>query len=151
MSVCSCCGVPDEPHRLINCCVCKGPYRIDCVKISSSEARRIHSNVGFSWTCKKCISLGNDINCLKSVIASLQEDIKNLKESLNKSSSSNSYSLLDSERVIQEIADRDRRKTNIIIFGCNETNCGSNNEQIGLDTGLVNDMCSALQVSNSII
>lgn len=139
----------DEPHKLINCCVCKRPYRIDCVKVSSSEARKIHSNAGFSWTCKNCIPLGNDINSLKSVIASLQEDIKNLKQSLKESSSSNSLSLLDSERIIQEIADRDRRKTNIIIFGCNETNCGSNNEQIALDTGLVNDMCSTLQVTDS--
>lgn len=146
MPVCACCGNTDESHKIVNCCICKKSFRIDCVKISVSEARKIHSRTGFTWTCSTCLNLGDDLNGLKSIIVSLQGDIKVLKDALLHSTTASSLSLLDTERVVQEVADRDRRKTNIVVFGRDEGNCDSNAQQVDLDTSLVNDICTALQV-----
>lgn len=146
MPICTCCNKTDESHKLVNCCVCKKPYRIDCVKISVSEARKIHLKTGFTWTCNNCIEFGEDLNSLKSIIASLQEEIKILKESVLQSATYSSSSLLDTEKVIQEISDRDRRKNNIVIFGRPEDKVNNNSEQINLDTVLVNEICMNVQV-----
>lgn len=146
MPVCACCGNVDESHKIVNCCICKKSFRIDCVKITVSEARKIHSKTGFTWSCSNCLTLGDDMNGLKSIIVSLQDDIKVLKDALLQSTTAPSASLLDTERIVQEVADRDRRKNNIVIFGRDEGNCDSNAQQVNLDTTLVNDICTALQV-----
>lgn len=151
MPSCVCCGNVDEPHRLVNCCICKKTYRIDCAGISVSEARKIHSRTGFSWTCKDCLKFGDDLNDLKSFIVCLQDEIKILKESLLTTTTLPRTSLVDKEEIIQEIIDRDRRKNNIIIFGSVETKCNSNSEQVNLDTKLVGEICSTLLVADTNI
>lgn len=154
MPSCSCCEVVDETHKIIDCCICKKRYRIDCVKVSPSEARKIHLNTGFSWTCKNCLQFGNDLNSVKSIIVSLQDEIKSLKQSLLdfQSTSSNPPSLLDTEKVIQEIADRDRRKVNLMVYGSKES-CESktNKDQISLDVNLANNICSTLGVNDPTV
>lgn len=146
MSNCVCCNKSDLPHKIINCCVCIKPYKIDCVNVTSSEARKIHLKTGFTWTCKNCIEFGNDLNSIKSILAALQNEIKVLKQSLLESVKPSSLSPLETEQIIQEIADRERRKNNIIVIGVNEGACDNNNAQIQLDTKLVNDICSTLNV-----
>lgn len=144
--ICVCCNKSDLSHKIINCCICIKPYRIDCVNVSSSEARKIHLKSGFTWTCKNCIAYGNDLNGIKSILASLQDEIKTLKQSLLESVKPPSLSALEMEQIIQEISDRERRKNNIIVIGAREAACETNNEQIGLDTKLVHDICSTLNV-----
>lgn len=150
MPVCACCNKADESHKLVNCCICKKAYRIDCVKISVAEARRIHTRSGLSWTCKSCMALGDDLIGLKSSIVSLQDEIRVLKESLTQSTTLAKPSLIDLESVIQEIADRDRRKNNIIIFGSLESEDGDAAGQHNLDTSLAHEICSSVQLDAQV-
>lgn len=150
MPACFCCRSVIDTHKAVDCCVCSKTFNIDCVKITSAEARRIHLKTGITWTCKNCLQLGDDLNSLKSVIVSLQEEIKVLKETVLTSPPSSSSSLLESEKIIQEITDRDRRKTNIMIFGSRETKCNNYKEQIDVDITLVSDICTEMNITNTV-
>ena len=69
-------------HKSVNCSVCDKPFKLECVGISSTEARQIHHKFGLTWTCKQCIQVSSDINSLRRVIIDLQNKIKMLKSSL---------------------------------------------------------------------
>lgn len=143
---CTCCKKPSESHKTVNCFICSKPYKIDCVNVSSAEARKIHSGTGFSWTCKDCSKYGNDLAGLKAVISGLQDEVRALKNSILDSPASTSSTLIETEKIIQEINERSKRKNNIVIFGSNETQCGTNAEQLGVDRALVTEICSVAQV-----
>lgn len=149
MPACFCCRVVVEDHKIVDCCVCGKHFNIDCVRITTAEARKIHLKTGITWTCKNCLHYGSDLNGLRSVIASLQEEIRVLRETVLASPSTSPSSLLESEKIIQEISDRERRKTNVVIFGSKEAKCENVKEQIDIDVQLVNDICTTLQISNT--
>lgn len=132
---CSCCGRADEPHRVVVCKLCKKNFKIGCVDISNAEARKIHSGAsGLSWCCSSCLDVGNDLDSLKAIIIGLQEEIRTLKSSLQRPAISSSASLIDLESVVQEVAERERRKCNVIVYGFKESTCKSNAEQIDMDS-----------------
>lgn len=140
MVTCSCCNETMELHKSVNCSICTNSYNIKCADISTAEARKIHSNTGLSWTCRDCAKLGNDIKSLKTVIVELQKDIKALKDTMVTTPASSTLSLFESEKIIQEIGDREKRKNNIIIYGHPESECQTNSEQQDLDAKLINDI-----------
>lgn len=136
---CNCCGKSEQPHRIVTCNTCKKSYIIDCVDISSAEVRKIHSkSSGLSWSCTNCAQLGNDLNSLKAAIIALQHDIKILKESAQPATST--FSPLDFEKVVQEVADRERRKINLIIYGCREANFKNSKDQVNADVTMFQDL-----------
>ena len=120
MPACSCCNKKVDEHRSVSCLVCQKAYNIECVDVSPTEARKIRNKTGLTWTCKKCSLIGNDLASLKGVLVSLQEEILLLKQRFSDKPSEPSSSLMDMEKVIQEIADRDRRKCNVIVYGIRE-------------------------------
>lgn len=146
MAVCSCCSTTVEDHRTVNCCVCGKVFNISCVDVSAAEARKIHANSGLTWSCEGCSRLGSDLNGLKKAIVSLQEEIKILKNKLDIAPPQSSLSAIDMERVIGEISDRERRKCNVIVFGCKETAAESNREQNQYDQQMVKEILSTLGV-----
>lgn len=131
---------------MVNCFVCNKAFKMECVNISSADIRKINARSGMSWTCKNCMGLGNDFAGLKSLIVSLQNEIKALKTTIRESTPAGSTPLVQTEMIIQEICEREKRKNNIIVYGCKESDCGSNREQIVLDKALVRDMCEELDV-----
>lgn len=143
---CACCNGSAEPHKVVNCCICAKAYKIECVDISNAEARKIHQRTGLSWSCKNCAKIGNDLNSLKALVVSLQEDIRVIKE---RSVCPNS-SLMETERIIQEVAERDKRKTNIVVFGAKESVCRTNAEQLNMDVDFVNGMLSDMKIEETI-
>lgn len=145
---CTCCGKPSEPHKTINCFICNKPFWIECVNISSAEVRKIHLHTGMTWTCKKCLKFGDDLASLKSVIVSLQDEVKALKNTIRESTPCDNVSSIQAEMIIQEIQEREKRKNNIIIYGSRESNCDSNKKQIDLDTVLIKEMCDELKLSD---
>ena len=98
-SPCHCCKKITEDHRLVSCSVCKNGFNIDCVDVSSTEARRLRTKSGLKWNCSSCLSLGNDIDSLRSIIINLQKDITELKESQKEVKISQSLSLM-TENII---------------------------------------------------
>lgn len=146
--ICKCCGNNAEPHKSINCCICDNSYKIECVDISNAEARKIRSKAGLTWTCKKCSTLGNDLNTLKKLIVGLQQEISDLKNTIKTASpSSHSFSPQDMETIVQEISQRDKRKTNVIVYGCKEGNYNSNKEQLKADEPIISQILSTLSVT----
>lgn len=147
---CSCCGVTDESHRVVSCGVCRKNYKISCVDLSNAEARKIHSkSSGLSWACSSCAQLGDDLVSLRAAIVSLQNEVKELKSISRQSVMPTSVSLIDIEKVVQEVADRDRRKTNVIVYGCMESSCKTNNEQIVLDGATVDELLPLVHLKDA--
>ena len=145
---CACCNKTSESHRLVRCCVCKKPFNIDCVGLSTVEARKLHSNEGLSWSCTKCRDLGNDIISLKSVIVSLQDEIVKFKETVTPSKLSN---LLNIERTVAEFQEREKRKNNIMIYGVKEGIKISKKEQEIKDVDLLTQVFTSLQITHNDI
>lgn len=114
---CKCCKQFFEAHLMVTCCVCKDKFKNTCVDITANEVRTLNSNKGYDWTCIDCRVLGNDLKDLKALIISLQNDIKELKARNTESDKANEY---DFEEILQEIADRQKRKNNIILFNVPE-------------------------------
>lgn len=142
---CTCCGKDNEPHRIICCSICGKNYDIDCVSVSAALARHIRQDSRVAWTCEGCEGLGGDLNSLKSLIINLQHEVTALKESIRTSSPATTSSI-DMETVVLEVAEREKRKCNIIFFNAPEL-AASKNEQLALDTAMVGDVLSLLSVS----
>ena len=149
---CICCDSTVELHKSVNCCVCKRIDKIDCAGVSTAEARKIHQKSGLSWSCKYCIELGSDLNALKSAIVLLQDEIKVLKTTISTTqnkASRDDNSLLETEKVIQEISEREKRKSNIMIYGCKEDTVNSNKDQHILDADKVSQILSTLDIAET--
>lgn len=111
-----CDRVFDSLH-IVNCVICRKHYGNSCIGITSSELRLINSGKGCDWTCTACRSYGNDIKDLKAIIISLKDEVQLLKEAQasvlqkNTPNAENDY-----EDMIAEINERNKRKSNLIIY-----------------------------------
>lgn len=65
-----------------------------------------------AWNCASCNTIGNDLNSLKVVIISLQNEVKKTQKTSNTSSTC--------EEIIVEFDERLKRKNNAIFFGIAE-------------------------------
>ena len=146
MNTCKCCGKSDEPHRLVNCCVCGAAYKITCVDITSSEARKIKQNAGFFWSCINCKGVGADLNGLKATIKLLQEEVAHLRSSINSQSGGESLSLIETEKMVQEVIERGKRANNVIVFGSKEVENSTKQQQKDVDAEFLRDLFSELGV-----
>lgn len=146
----NCCGRNANSCKIVNCCFCRKSYKIECVDLTNAEARKIHQKSGLSWSCKNCAKIGSDINSLKAVIVALQEEIKVLKLSVSTvpPSTAASASLFQTEKVIQEVSERNKRKCNIIIYGRSELINKNKTEQSEADTVFVKDVLTALNIGD---
>lgn len=151
MLKCSCCDKSSESHKTVNCLICAKPYKIECANISAAEARKIHSKTGYSWTCKHCLQFGNDLASLRTVISALQVEVKALKDSIREPPPVTKTSLIETEKIIHEISEREKRKNNIVVFGYKEATSSSRNEQSKLDNELVDEICLDLGITDANI
>lgn len=117
---CECCNKQFEQHLMATCCICKKFFKNTCVGLSNSDVRLINANKALNWTCSNCEQIGNDVNDLKLLILSLQNDIKELKEKNNNVNTTASTVNFNFEEVINEINDRNSRKRNLVVFGVKE-------------------------------
>lgn len=69
-----------------------------------------------SWYCTNCNAIGNDFNALKEVILKLQDELRELKCNYSNKVASN----YEFEDFMQEFEDRQKRRSNVIIFGVAE-------------------------------
>lgn len=140
---CHCCNRLFEDHLVLTCCICHGIFGNLCIGLTSSEIRIISSKKSISWSCKDCEKIGNDIQSLKSVIVSLQKEIKELKTSVQSVSGDISHEFTDEkfEEVIAEIEERQMRKRNVIVYGVEELGGGgTTDERIKHDHSMVSKL-----------
>lgn len=118
-AACSCCNKVFKTNLLIKCGVCKKTFKHSCVDITLEELRILNDNSkGYDWSCINCRDFGNELKDLKSLIVKLQNDIQALK-------SENSYSRStihqdNFEEILEEMHQRNIRKSNLVIFGVKE-------------------------------
>lgn len=138
MLMCDCgCNSTDTEHKMIECVVCKNPFRHTCVDLTATEVRTIKTKKGLSWTCKSCSELGNSINELKAAILSLKKDLQTERTEL----------INDSlfEDILLELEDRNNRKHNLVIFNCPEPT-GKTNERREQDISVAREIIHTVPV-----
>ncbi|KAK9885693.1 hypothetical protein WA026_012458 [Henosepilachna vigintioctopunctata] len=79
-TACKCCNKSVENHLTVTWCIHWDVYGSACVRLSGSEARIINSKKSITWNCNKCEDISKDIASLRSVLKSLQAEIKELKD-----------------------------------------------------------------------
>lgn len=147
MVVCTCCNTETDAHRIIICSVCKSSFNIDCVSIPSSLVRHLRPDSGFMWHCKDCKDLNADLNMLKTIIMDLRKEVIALREGFG-SAAQSADSMVATERIVQEVAERERRKNNIVIYGVAESSQStSRRDQHELDVASVGDILTFLGAS----
>lgn len=145
MGRCNCCGSVIKDDGFINCCICSKSFKLACVNLNTSDLGKINSDCGLTWSCRSCAKFNRDLISLKSLVLSLQEDIKSLKSCPVTQPKSNN-SLMESEVIIREVMEREKRKNNIIVFGVEERNCGSSKELVEADTNIIKDIFTSFDV-----
>lgn len=123
MALCKCCNnkITDE-NQIIICCVCKGTFNSKCVDISSVETRILRSKSNIKWNCSACSKFEADVQFLKSTVITLLDEIKDLKNSIKNMSPNLTVntSCTETERLIVEINERQKRSRNIILYNVPE-------------------------------
>lgn len=149
MSSCSCCDKPAQSHRLVGCCVCGKRFSIDCIDVSAAEARKINAKSGLFWSCKNCAVMAGELNSLRSIVLRLEAEISALKSS-QAVAIHPGQSLLDSEAIVQEVSERERRKCNLMVYGYDEGDVSSKVERVEVDTLMVSDLFRDLGVEQYV-
>lgn len=132
------------------CAICSHAFYIDCVDLTSSEARKINGKSGLLWNCVKCASLGSDLNSLKSLIVKLQDEISELR-GLYRSPPIAQNSSTDTETIIREVCERQKRANNFIIYGSKEDASGSKDAAAAADADFVGSVLSEIDASAPVI
>lgn len=102
--------------KCLRCDGCKRPICYQCSELSSTEIRCIElKNRVLKFFCKECEDNLLQVPVLRSLIADLQTEVEKLKGGANCDSA-------DSEVIISEVAERQKRASNIIIFNAPESN-----------------------------
>ncbi|CAH0556551.1 unnamed protein product [Brassicogethes aeneus] len=124
---------------MVQCTMCKKYFIHSCVDLTTAEVRSIKTKQNINWTCSRCPGVGESISELKSLILTLQEEIKTLR--------CNNETKLKFEEVIQELTDRNRRKSNIMVYGLTEDKESSKDEQKRLDQTKIKEVLNFLEIN----
>lgn len=151
MAFCTCYKKDVDSHRIVNCIISKNNYNIDSVAITSAVARQICPDSGITWTCKKCQTFGGDINDLKAVILCVQQEMSALKKTIDTLPQS-SHLLLEMERIVQEVGERDKLKNNLVFYGVSESSDSQSADgRRVLGSSLLRDVLSFLGVGGDVL
>nr|CAH7762459.1 unnamed protein product [Callosobruchus chinensis] len=123
---CCCCNKTCEQHVLVTCSVCQKSFYHGCINLTSSETRLINSKKSVTWTCDECEKLGNDIISLKAAIVALQKDLKAISSVPHNTPAAK----IEFEEVVQEVMERQNRKSNLMIFGLKEQEQSTKDDRI---------------------
>lgn len=150
ISICICCKARAEPHKIITCCICKEHYLHSCVDLTSSEIRTIKTKgKGLSWTCKTCLQMGSDINDLKAAIIGLKNEFSHFKQqSVQQNLTPDDETF---EEILYEFQERNKRRSNIIVYGLPESANTSGTVRNNYDQQKITEMLTFLAVSSSPI
>lgn len=118
--ICTCCDYSVEEVRAISCFVCKKYFKHSCVELNLNDIKSIKNKKGVTWSCANCTTIYDTVSVLKETITMLQGEIMELRDAIKNSNKSEKNELC-MEEIISEIADRDRRKRNVVVFNVKES------------------------------
>lgn len=131
---CECCKtLLSKDDTTIGCGTCGKVFKNTCIGLNKSEVKKINSDSGLSWSCKDCRSFRTDFLDLRSLIIALQEEVRALKAVSAAPAPTTTETLIRSEEIIQEVAERERRRSNIIVYGITESSSNSTDERVSTD------------------
>ncbi|KAJ3645085.1 hypothetical protein Zmor_022772 [Zophobas morio] len=114
----------------LKCCICGVHNHIKCLDISKAQFELMKTISGLDWKCLECRGLNstnaNASKCkcceiipeLKIIIDKLSQSVELLKNQLSRVKET--PSAIEFEEVVQEVTDRQIRKSNLIMFGVPE-------------------------------
>lgn len=129
---CKACRAPIPAKAIaLSCISCSGVFHIKCVNITKNQYDTLISVPGCIWKCTGCTEKESDdrvnqitneelikaIENLQTTVNMLQEDIKALKNEKKKDNE-----ICGAEMIINEIAERQKRDRNIIVYKMEESN-----------------------------
>lgn len=134
MSSCVNCGELSKSKICTQCDGCQGPLHLDCVGLSESDIKFTRAkSKAIKVVCNTCNNNMAQFKDLKALLVSMQNEfaasINSLREDfetrlkaleVGSNSEPRTEPAFGLEEVVQEVVERQSRKTNIILFGLPE-------------------------------
>lgn len=148
---CSACKGDLAPDSEIICDLCRQSSHATCVGVTRTEAQCLRNkNRKVTFYCPSCsdfkLQLQNLHNLTKTV-DSLQKEVERLRERTGDERHARCVDACAAEDIIREVAERDARKNNLIIFNVHELDSGTKADQVTADVAIVGEIFDALNVS----
>uniref|UniRef100_A0A8D9AFS8 Uncharacterized protein n=1 Tax=Cacopsylla melanoneura TaxID=428564 RepID=A0A8D9AFS8_9HEMI len=152
------CSQCSKLSEFLSCFKCDEPICYPCADVSSSEAtlfRKPDKNIKFECnSCCNSVSTGQNSNKtltdLLNLVMVLQTQVKELLEANKMKVQENqpSEEFKDTDAIINEMNERERRAKNVLIFDIQETNSTELQDKILHDKQKVNSILESLQLPN---
>ncbi|CAH0549877.1 unnamed protein product [Brassicogethes aeneus] len=145
MSETCCCGCQTklEEAKSIMCFFCKKYFLNSCVGLTVTDLKSIKTKRGLTWCCENCDNIGKEIIEMKSLITTLTKEVASLKNEKTNLPNLNNAIVED---IIQEINDREARKTNVLIFNIDETEMENRQDRINGEKTKIEEVFAALPI-----
>lgn len=134
----------------ITCDFCKGSVHTTCSGLSRLEIQCFKNKARkLTFHCSSCSDFKlqlTKLHELTSIVNTLREDIQAIKSQHITGSVRDVVDPLVTENIISEIAEREKRKNNIIIFNLPELESASRDEQLASDQESVQSILETLNI-----
>lgn len=148
---CSNCGEGLTPDKEIACDLCRHRFHASCVGVTRSEAQCLRNrDRKVTFYCPNCSDFKQQLKNLHDLTATvgiLQREIEQIRERTVREPSGENLVVLETEKIIHEVSERERRKNNLIIFNVPEVSSGSKDDQVSADVGIVGEISQILNIS----
>ncbi|KAK5649431.1 hypothetical protein RI129_000460 [Pyrocoelia pectoralis] len=115
---CALCSNNVNPEKEITCDTCGICIHSTCSDLSRAEVQCVLAkDRHISFNCKTCKKKSTELTNLVTTIEALRKEIEVLKDQVSLNTQNNSRNIYEKEEIVNEIAERQRRATNIIVFG----------------------------------
>jgi hypothetical protein len=133
----------------INCDGCSLIFHAKCSGLSASEIKCLSlKNRNLKFFCESCNKGLRDIPELKALINRLLVEVNELK---NLKNNNNKNELQCSEEIINEVAERNIRASNLLFYNIPESNSDNINDRMSHDSNIVNNIIDSINIGDSII
>ena len=145
--------INQENERFIKCDGCSRPIHVNCSELSPAELKcfdlRSNSKRKIKYICIECEQGVHQIPKLISMINDLKSELRELKSQITAPTQPSS-SLSGVEEIMEEIAERNKRSFNVLVFGSVELG-RTRKEQLEMDSALACDLMDSLDVSRDAV
>lgn len=150
---CSSCKENVAPDKEVICDLCRYRFHATCVGVSRTEAQCLRGkDRKVTFYCPNCsdfkLQLRN-LHDLTATVTHLQKEIEQIRERAVQGSPKENMDVFETENIIHEVAERERRKNNLIIFNVPEESSGTKNSQISADVATVGEIFQTLNISST--
>lgn len=144
---CGMCKTDLSPEKEIACDLCHSYIHTTCAGLSRTEVLCLKSKERkLTFYCTECSDFKaqlKNLQALKSLVDDLKAEVDILK---GRGSPGLNVSMVETEVIIREMSEREKRKNNIILFNIPEEMNGHKNDQIAADKSTAQKIASVLDI-----